>query len=232
MFPDLDDWDDEELDNIDGKYLNMLDEYDCCDDDDDEEEYVDGLWNGLTTARISDTLILGADKETTNTPRTRLDAPLDVICPYQTQLIEVDGRLAVLALKIRYLNPGSTYWSKNHNPSMKMCIFHDGGQDTISTSIQGSRSFNSYYWTEDTFSMPPFAWKPERLDTVLPIQGTDLFLIKPKEDQFSFYYYNWKKKFFSSSKLEIEGISSFLRNPTNIRRHSLSFMLSPKQFYP
>ncbi|KAI3856508.1 hypothetical protein MKW92_025943 [Papaver armeniacum] len=135
----------------------------------------------------------------------------EVICKYQTQLIEVDGRLAVLALKIHYLNPGSTYWSKNNNPSMKMCILHDSGQDTISTSIQGSRSFSNYYWTEDTFSMPPFDWKPEQLDTILPIQGTDLFLIKAKKDQFSFYYYNWKKKIFSSSKLEIEGISSFFK---------------------
>lgn len=56
--------------------------------------------------------------------------------------------------------------------------------------------------------IPPFEWKQERLDCVVPIPGTDLFIVRSL-DACSFYYYNWKQKSFSN-KFAVDGFNSFI----------------------
>ncbi|KAI3972034.1 hypothetical protein MKW92_042639, partial [Papaver armeniacum] len=147
----------------------------------------------------------------------------DTLWPYWVKVMQVGGRLAVLALKVRLTDKygHSDFWTENNDSTMKMCILYgrDGGkvdQDAVcTTSNVGSSS--THYWVEETFTMPPFDWQPTWFDSVLPILGTDLFIIKCGDD-FSFYYYNWKKKSYSSNKIEIDGISSLIKARVEFRK--------------
>ncbi|KAI3961603.1 hypothetical protein MKW92_032797 [Papaver armeniacum] len=109
------------------------------------------------------------------------------ICRFRsTLLMEVDGCLALLAMK-------------HNRTSMKMSLLHDN-KDNQSSKPR---------WVEEELLLPPFEWTLNRLDSILPIPGTDFFLVRSAtiDDDFSFYYYNWKKKKYSSTKVEIDGIS-------------------------
>ncbi|KAI3971139.1 hypothetical protein MKW92_013680 [Papaver armeniacum] len=127
----------------------------------------------------------------------------DVTKPYDATLKEVSGRLAVLALKTTtddYLN--DTMIKNNNNTSVKMCILYDSHDDNQDgTSITGSSSCN-YRWMEESFSTPPFDWKLSWFEYMHPIQGTDLSIIQyPEDDDFSFYYYNWRRRSFLAVKV-------------------------------
>lgn len=96
---------------------------------------------------------------------------------------------------------------------MKMCKLnrkHDGdkGKANMMGASSGSCSSSDYCWMEDSFLMPQFDWKPEDPNCVLPIPGTDLFIIR-SSDARSFYYYNWRQKSYSD-KSGFSGFNSFI----------------------
>lgn len=135
----------------------------------------------------------------------------EITKPYVASLMEVSGRLAVLALKTTIVDYSKDPLinSNNNSTSVKMCILYDSHDDNQNgTSITGSSNSN-YHWMEESFSTPPFDWKLSWIEHMHPIQGTDLSIMQyPEDDDFSFYYYNWKRRSFSSKKFTINGISS------------------------
>ncbi|KAI3877308.1 hypothetical protein MKX03_024243, partial [Papaver bracteatum] len=133
--------------------------------------------------------------------------------PYVCQLIQIDGRLAVLAKKICKdifdEHPDTTI---NNNTSMKMCVLYDkddddqnkkfkdtiGGATTSASSVGKS---SDYYWIAETFMMPPFDWNRLNSDSIQAVPGTDLFIIRSeREAGSSFYFYDWRKKSFSEDE--------------------------------
>ncbi|RZC89694.1 hypothetical protein C5167_035689 [Papaver somniferum] len=143
----------------------------------------------------------------------------DVRYPYKTALMELDGRLALLPMKIK-----SCHGSSDTNfTSLKRCILctdddddDDDDQDAMSSSSSDSgSSVGNYYWMEETFSLPPFDWKPGIPEFIRPIPGTNLLIIRHSSDP-SFYYYNWKRKSFSCSKCEMIRIHAFLIPPCDM----------------
>ncbi|KAI3838191.1 hypothetical protein MKX03_024835 [Papaver bracteatum] len=153
-----------------------------------------------------------------------------------THLMDVDGRLALLAKRGGRYSKSEVreYWEKNNHTNMKMYLLNDNGNQHKKTK-ETSQSSNSD-WVEEAFPMPPFEWLPDSLDSILPMAGTDFIIVRSAtiEDDFSFYYYNWKKKRFSSNKVEIDGISSFLVPPddTLLYHHSFCFHTSTENLLP
>ncbi|KAI3830877.1 hypothetical protein MKW92_050985, partial [Papaver armeniacum] len=136
----------------------------------------------------------------------------DIRVPYDSgnALMEVDGHLVLLAKKI-YCSDDSDIWINNQSTSMKMGILYNNPEKrdySCGSSTSYAEDINNYYWIEDSFLMPPFEWKQERLDCVVPIPGTDLFIVR-SFDACSFYYYNWKQKSFSN-KFTVDGFNSFI----------------------
>ncbi|KAI3864226.1 hypothetical protein MKW92_044214 [Papaver armeniacum] len=164
----------------------------------------------------------------------------DTVWPYRAKVMQVNGHLAVLAMKVRPSNKGPRFdfWTENNDTTMKMCILYtsDGvNDDQEAMSTNSACSSSNHYWMEETFSTPPFDWQPTWSDSVVPILGTDLFIIKCGDD-FSFYYYNWKKRSYSSSKIEIDGISSLIRPRVefhkNLTVRDFSFYTSSESLLP
>ncbi|KAI3884374.1 hypothetical protein MKW92_039531 [Papaver armeniacum] len=126
--------------------------------------------------------------------------------PYASKLIQIGGRLAVLALKIRS-DAKCSYPPINNNTSMKMCVLYDDddvqhkkltGISNATTSTSSAGTVSDFYWIEETFMVPPFKWKPKMCDSILAVPETDLLIIKSEEwDDPSFYFYDWRKKRFS-----------------------------------
>ncbi|KAI3922615.1 hypothetical protein MKX01_006304 [Papaver californicum] len=135
----------------------------------------------------------------------------DIRAPYNhsNALLEVDVPLVLLAKNI---SPGDT-WTLDHGTSMKMSVFRN------KNASSGSSTIKNYFWTEDSFLVPPLAWEPSHGDCVVPIPGTDLFIIR-SVDGFSFYYYNWKQKSFSN-KFQFNGFHSFINK--NAKKEPLFF---------
>ncbi|MCL7023381.1 hypothetical protein MKW94_021241, partial [Papaver nudicaule] len=147
----------------------------------------------------------------------------DIRYPGCGQLIEVDGHLAVVGKKV------DMECQQNNNTSMKMCILHvDQDQDrkmkkthdpTCMGKVPCSTSIDCccYYWMEETFlTPPPFDWDPRHPYAILAIPDTDLFIIRSFENgRFCFYYYNWRKKYFSA-KSEIVGMTSFFQDTAQL----------------
>ncbi|KAI3904957.1 hypothetical protein MKW92_033320 [Papaver armeniacum] len=139
----------------------------------------------------------------------------DIRPPYNSGngLMEVDGRLVLLARKIRCSDYDFNSWIKNTSTSMRMCILNynhdrDKGMTYMMSASSGSSTSSDYWWIEDSFLMPQFDWKPQDSDCVLPIPGTDLFIVR-SSDACSFYYYNWKQKSYSG-KFGFNGFNSFI----------------------
>ncbi|KAI3894935.1 hypothetical protein MKX03_022873 [Papaver bracteatum] len=110
------------------------------------------------------------------------------------KLIQIDGRLAVLA--------ATTKWLGNNTPSMKMCVLYGKKlKDIISSNVTSTStaagSSGDFYWAEETFMMPPFDWSHLMFDSIQAVPGTDLLIIRSEEDAGStFYFYRWRKKSF------------------------------------
>ncbi|KAI3956745.1 hypothetical protein MKW92_027011 [Papaver armeniacum] len=136
---------------------------------------------------------------------------------YKTDLMEMGGRLALLA-KVN-VNPTKARNKHGDNvipTSLKMCILHE---DQDKTKNSTATSAVDYPWIEESFTLPPtLDWRPERVD-VIPIPGTDWFIVK-LNDYFSFYYYNWKNKNYSR-KFVLDGTESFCNE--NGRHGSMGF---------
>ncbi|KAI3875821.1 hypothetical protein MKX03_023744 [Papaver bracteatum] len=136
----------------------------------------------------------------------------DIRPPYH-QLVNVHARCECVSVsRERYgiLNTTSNRWIKNKSNSMKMGILnnnHDGdkGKTNMMGASSGSSGSSDFCWMEDSFLMPQFGWKPEDSNCVLPIQGTDLFIVR-SSDARSFYYYNWRQKSYSDKF----GFNSFI----------------------
>lgn len=110
-----------------------------------------------------------------------LPHPINGNFPYPpASLINIDGRLALLVVR---------------KTSTKMYIFYE----------QDKNSCN-YYGMEETFSKPPIDCKP-RWNKNRHIPGTDLFMVGCTDDD-HFYYYNWKKKSYSSRMIHLKTPSS------------------------
>ncbi|KAI3898394.1 hypothetical protein MKX03_007908 [Papaver bracteatum] len=122
----------------------------------------------------------------------------DVRYPYVSQLIQIDGRLAVLAKKmLRSHHPDTT---KNNKTSMKMCVLYYNNGDDQDKKLEGSISSTSsdWYWIEESFMMPPFDWDGKEFDSILAVPDTDLLFMRSEgEAGSSFYLYDWRKKIFS-----------------------------------
>ncbi|KAI3967278.1 hypothetical protein MKW92_018079 [Papaver armeniacum] len=148
----------------------------------------------------------------------------DIRVPYDdgNTLMEVDGHLVLLAKKVcRSDFAFFTEWRKKKkkkkiNTSMKMCILYKDDQvvqrkrDTgcgLSTCSDVGDSSN-YYWTEDSFLMPPFDWIKGDSRCTFPIPDTNIIIVR-SSDACSFYYYNWKKRSFSN-KFGINGLNLFM----------------------
>ncbi|KAI3860807.1 hypothetical protein MKX03_033909, partial [Papaver bracteatum] len=126
--------------------------------------------------------------------------------PYASKLIQIGGRLAVLALKIRW-DAKCSYPPINNNTSMKMYVLYDGddvqhkkltGISNATTSTSSAGTVSDFYWIEETFMVPPFEWKPKMWNSILAVPDTDLLIIKSEAwDDPSFYFYDWRKKRFS-----------------------------------
>ncbi|KAI3864231.1 hypothetical protein MKW92_044219, partial [Papaver armeniacum] len=157
----------------------------------------------------------------------------DTVWPYRAKVMQVGGHLAVLAIKVRPFDKEVYFGfcTENNDSTMKMCILYGVNNDQETESTSSSK----HYWMEETFSTPPFDWQPTWFDSVLPILGTDLFIIKCGDD-FSFYYYNWRKRSYSSSKIEIDGISSLIRPRVQFRKNhtvrDFSFYTSTESLFP
>ncbi|XP_026453656.1 putative F-box protein At2g02030 [Papaver somniferum] len=141
---------------------------------------------------------------------------------YRTALVEVDGRLALFTKDAR---PSYNYISrkKEHEDDVKMYILYDDQDKT------------NYHWMPaKSFAEPPFEWKQDmfaRRDFIIPIPGTDVFIVRP-DDDFSFYYYNWKKKSYSR-KFELNGAKSFFnKKPNNEERDHISFSTFAENLMP
>ncbi|KAI3910392.1 hypothetical protein MKX01_034786 [Papaver californicum] len=137
----------------------------------------------------------------------------DIRVPYEdgNSITEVDGHLVLLAKKLRMPdNAFFTDWIKNNDSSMKMCILYNVKRDTGcgSSTCSDVGDNNNYHWMEDSFLMPPFDWKQEDVDCILPIPRTDLMIVRSSDNACSFYYYNWKKSF--SNKFRINGLNLFM----------------------
>ncbi|KAI3859770.1 hypothetical protein MKW92_023261 [Papaver armeniacum] len=113
-------------------------------------------------------------------------------------LIDIDGQLAVLA---------------TCETSIKMCILYaqDKESKTVTSSAATSPICDSYYGIEETFLKPPFDCKKEwsHRHHYIHIPGTDLFMVRCKDDKKSFDYYNWKKKSYGSCKIPLGITLSF-----------------------
>ncbi|KAI3859768.1 hypothetical protein MKW92_023259 [Papaver armeniacum] len=115
------------------------------------------------------------------------------------RLIDIDDQLAILATREKLI---------------KMYIL--GEQDKESKTVTAS----SYYWMEETFSEPPSDWEllwkyKNRIfncESNPHIPGTDLFMGKCTDDDFSFYGYDWRKKIYSRFKINFEASSSLYHN--------------------
>ncbi|KAI3855187.1 hypothetical protein MKW92_037923 [Papaver armeniacum] len=128
--------------------------------------------------------------------------------PYVSELIQIDGRLAVLAKKICKDIDGQR--TINNNASMKMCVLYDKYDDIIGSAATTSTSSSAesvgnnssdFYWVEETFMMPPFDWDGLNPGSVQAVPGTDLFIIRSEGDAgSSFYFYDWRKKRFSKDE--------------------------------
>ncbi|RZC60065.1 hypothetical protein C5167_021830 [Papaver somniferum] len=127
--------------------------------------------------------------------------------PYDSRLIQIGGRLAVLAFKLRW-DTNVSHPLSNNNTSMKMCVLYDDGDDVqhkkltdisnATTSISSAGTVSNFYWIEETFIVPPFECKLLIYNSILAVPDTDLFIIKSEEgDDLSFYFYDWRKKSFS-----------------------------------
>ncbi|XP_026445041.1 putative F-box protein At5g42430 [Papaver somniferum] len=131
-----------------------------------------------------------------------------------TKLIQIDGHLAILALGMSYpsFQNNRIIWVNNTKTSTKMCILYDINNDQDARSTSSASICSNYYWMEGTFLMPPF--DPETGSrSIQTIPGTDLFIVRSyKDHDLSFYYYNWKKKSFSSSKFEVHGILELIQD--------------------
>ncbi|KAI3895532.1 hypothetical protein MKW92_005664 [Papaver armeniacum] len=135
----------------------------------------------------------------------------DVRYPYISALIQIDGRLAVLAKKILPQSRSHLGITKNNKTSAKMCVLYYNDSDdqdkklkgvmssATATSSEGNISSSSdCYWVEESFMMPPFDWDWEDFDSILAVPDTDLFFIRSEgEAGSSFYLYDWRKKSFS-----------------------------------
>ncbi|XP_026404116.1 uncharacterized protein LOC113299316 [Papaver somniferum] len=144
----------------------------------------------------------------------------EILYPCRGHLIEVDGHLAVVGKKKVDME-----CQKNNNTSMKMCILHvnhdqDRRMQNANTVTCMSRvacsTSTDYYWIEEAFLMPPPSdWTPIHPDAILSIPGTDWFIIKSFEKgDFCFYFYNWRTKYFSSTKTEVVGMASLFQDTT------------------
>ncbi|KAI3994599.1 hypothetical protein MKX01_028343, partial [Papaver californicum] len=139
----------------------------------------------------------------------------DLRPPYNSGngLTEVDGRLVLLARKMSHTDYDFNSWIKNKSISMKTCILNnnhdrDKGRTNLMSASSGSSTSNDYWWMEDSFLMPQFDWKPQDPNCVVPIPGTDLFIVR-SSDARSFYYYNWRQKSYSD-KFGFNGFNSFI----------------------
>ncbi|KAI3901385.1 hypothetical protein MKW92_032255 [Papaver armeniacum] len=127
---------------------------------------------------------------------------------YICKLIQIDGRLAVLA---------KTTTCITNTPSMKMCVLYDKKlKDIISSSTSsaaGSSVSNSgdFYWSEETFMMPHSDWRLLQFGSIQAVPGTDLLIIRSEGAAGStFHFYDWKKKkSFSEERYFIAETSSF-----------------------
>ncbi|KAI3888169.1 hypothetical protein MKX03_020567 [Papaver bracteatum] len=120
------------------------------------------------------------------------------------RLMEVDCHLALFAKKKK--------GEKNNHISMKMYFLsEEADEDNEEKNKKNVTRSNNSIWVEEDFSMPPFNWDRRRLDSALPIPGTDLLIVRSADskDDVSFYYYNWKKRSYSN-KVDIDGISSLI----------------------
>ncbi|XP_026429849.1 F-box/kelch-repeat protein At4g19930-like [Papaver somniferum] len=92
---------------------------------------------------------------------------------YKTDLMEMGGRLS---------NVNPTKARNKHGDdviptSLKMCILYE---DQDKTKNSTATSTIDYPWIVESFALPPILdWRPETLD-VIPIPGTDWFIIKFK----------------------------------------------------
>ncbi|KAI3943626.1 hypothetical protein MKX01_039254 [Papaver californicum] len=116
--------------------------------------------------------------------------------PYVSKLIQIDGRLDVLALKTLI----------NNKTSMKMCVLYGDVQhkkltdiSIATTSTSSAGTVSDFHWIEETIMIPPFKWKPEKSAyTILAVTDTNLLIIKSEQGvDPSFYLYDWRKKSFS-----------------------------------
>ncbi|XP_026397045.1 putative F-box protein At2g02030 [Papaver somniferum] len=149
---------------------------------------------------------------------------------YKTALVEVDGRLALFTKDVR---PSYNYIlrKKEHEDDVKMYVLYD---DQDSTKNSTATCSTNYHWMPVSFAKPPFDWKQDmfpRDDFIIPIPGTDIFIVRP-DDDFSFYYYNWKKKSYSR-KFELNGTKSFFNKKSNNgERDHISFSTFTENLMP
>ncbi|OVA03703.1 F-box associated domain [Macleaya cordata] len=135
-------------------------------------------------------------------PNFIVDQPMsrDNFCGPSVELLEVDGRVALLGRMNAY--------------NVKMWIFDDDHdydkEEKINRTTTSSSTSNSN-WTEVTIKLP-FCWNRDMPLSFHAVEGTDQIILQSCRNSLwvvSLYSYNWKKKTFK--KIEISGFSAIPR---------------------